>query len=411
MLDVSGFKPDYRPNTTLGNIANTIIENTRYKQERDYRNQKEQQAKEQQNKLYNLREIDQDTDPTRFKTGEQRFDDYTQKELASIKNKALTEYVGLDPVEAEYKLSQDMKGLIGWHNAVKSNIENIKTGLLDFNKTYPNINAQKAHELSFLQLGNDFLEKDKEGSIVRKDPSGIDAFHKELVCGMPGLIYSNYANTLPSYSSVPSYATSIINRFDIYDQLAKDMCFSFEENIWSKNFNYGCEWFETVENTMFGWKNGIMWSFNTNTTQWNTFFGTQYPVRICITGNINSSMMKVLNNISIEGDGTIPNYVVALTAVPNQQITDLANTDTVNGESVWVVNEGVAERPFLADRLSPNVSGTADEKLFMGDPLRDFSIFVMCEWQKYDSLLYINFINLGYSESKGMSNLVNVINK
>lgn len=242
-------------------------------------------------------------------------------------------------------------------------------------------------------------------------PSGIDAFHKELVCGMPGLIYSNYANTLPSYSSVPSYATSIINRFDIYDQLAKDMCFSFEENIWSKNFNYGCEWFETVENTMFGWKNGIMWSFNTNTTQWNTFFGTQYPVRICITGNINSSMMKVLNNISIEGDGTIPNYVVALTAVPNQQITDLANTDTVNGESVWVVNEGVAERPFLADRLSPNVSGTADEKLFMGDPLRDFSIFVMCEWQKYDSLLYINFINLGYSESKGMSNLVNVINK
>ncbi len=171
MLDVSGFKPDYRPNTTLGNIANTIIENTRYKQERDYRNQKEQQAKEQQNKLYNLREIDQDTDPTRFKTGEQRFDDYTQKELASIKNKALTEYVGLDPVEAEYKLSQDMKGLIGWHNAVKSNIENIKTGLLDFNKTYPNINAQKAHELSFLQLGNDFLEKDKEGSILRNDPS------------------------------------------------------------------------------------------------------------------------------------------------------------------------------------------------------------------------------------------------
>ena len=171
MLDVSGFKPDYRPNPTLGNIANTIIENTRYKQERDYRNQKEQQAKEQQNKLYNLREIDQDTDPTRFKTGEQRFDDYTQKELASIKNKALTEYVGLDPVEAEYKLSQDMKGLIGWHNAVKSNIENIKTGLLDFNKTYPNINTQKAHELSFLQLGNDYLEKDKDGNIVRKDPS------------------------------------------------------------------------------------------------------------------------------------------------------------------------------------------------------------------------------------------------
>lgn len=171
MLDVSGFKPSYNPNQSLIQIANTLQEDSRYKQERDYRNKKEQEAKAQQNKLYNLREIDQDTDPTKFKTGEQRFDDYTQKELSAIKNKALTEYINLDPVEAEYKLSKDMQGLIGWHNAVKSKIENTKTGLTDFNKTYPNINLQKAHDISFLEIGNDFLEKDKDGNIVRKEPS------------------------------------------------------------------------------------------------------------------------------------------------------------------------------------------------------------------------------------------------
>lgn len=242
-------------------------------------------------------------------------------------------------------------------------------------------------------------------------PSGINPFNKELMCTMPGLIYSNYANTLPSYSSVPVYATSIINRFDIYDRLGKTMAFKFEENKWGSNFEYLPEWMETVENKMFGWKNGTLYSFDTNTTNWNTFFGVQYPVRICITANLNSSLMKVLNNLAIEGDGTIPNFVVALTAVPNQQITDLASTDTVNGELSWVVNEGVVERAFLCDRLSPNTSGTADQKLFTGDSLRDFSIFIMAEYQSYTGLVYINYFNVGYDASRGMKNIVNVVNK
>jgi hypothetical protein len=242
-------------------------------------------------------------------------------------------------------------------------------------------------------------------------PSGINPFHKELVCGMPGLIYSNYANTLPSYTSVPSYASSIIDRFDIYDQLQKDMIFSFEENAWTRNFNYGCEWYEYAENKMFGWKNGVMWSFDTNTTDWNTYCGVQQPMRICLTGNLNSSMMKVLNNIALEGDGTIPNFVVALANVPNLQITDLADTDTKDGELLWVVNEGVVEREFLMDRMSPNATGTAEQKLFTGDSLRDFAIFVMVEIHPYTGLTYINYINIGYDESKGMRNIVNVINK
>jgi len=245
-------------------------------------------------------------------------------------------------------------------------------------------------------------------------PFGIDPFHKELVCGLPGLIYSNYANTLPSYSSIPSYATSIINRFDIYDQLQKDMCYKFEENKWGSSMNYGAEGYETVENVMYGWKNGRMWSFNTNTTNWNTFFGTQAPLRVCFTGNINPSLMKVLNNIAIEGDGTIPNFTVALTAIPNQQITDLSSADTEVGSTVlkWMVNEGVAEASFWADRLSPNnsIGGTAEQKLFTGDPLRDFSIFVMVEYQAYTGLMYVNYINIGFDVSKGMKNLINVVN-
>ena len=47
-------------------------------------------------------------------------------------------------------------------------------------------------------------------------PTYIDPFHKEFGISLPGLIYQNYADTLPSYATVPSYASSIINRFDIF---------------------------------------------------------------------------------------------------------------------------------------------------------------------------------------------------
>lgn len=239
----------------------------------------------------------------------------------------------------------------------------------------------------------------------------INPFHKEAQIILPALIYENYAETLPSYTSVPSYASSIVNRFDVYDQLQKTMSFSYEENKWGSNYEWVAEWQDYLQNTSYGFKNGNLYIFDSNTTNWNTVFGVEYPVRICCTGNLNPSSIKDLFNIAIEGDGTTPNYTVALTAVPNQQITDLSSTDAINGQPIWTVNESVCEAAFLADRLSPNATGTAEEKLFKGDVLKDFAIFVMCEWQVYDRLLYIQFINIGYDQSRGQSNVTNVINK
>lgn len=221
----------------------------------------------------------------------------------------------------------------------------------------------------------------------------IDPFHKELVAVMPGLIYENYADTLPSYSSVPSYASSIINRFDIYDGLSKSMIFRFEENKWGNNNNYGAEWLEYAGDVMYGWKNGVMWIHNADTTNWNTFYGVQQPLRACFTGNVNPSMLRQLFGIGIEGSAT-PNFTVAMTAVPNTQITDLQASDYTNQESVLYAD-------FYRDRLSPNASGTADEKLFTGDLLIDFSVMVMIEFQEYSELIYINAVNLTYELSKG----------
>lgn len=235
-------------------------------------------------------------------------------------------------------------------------------------------------------------------------PTIVDPYHKELSVTLPALIYENYATTLPSYSSVPSYATSIVNRFDLYDQLGKRMCFSFEENKWGSNFEGLAEMYAYLQNTMFAFKNGIPYTHNTNTTNWNTVYGVEYPIRMCFTGNFNPSELKVLNNIAVEGN-VIPDFTVAYADYPNIQITDLAGSD-----DAWENQEGQMYAYFLKDRLSPNASGTADQKLFTGDDITDIAIKVMLEFQQYDSLVYINFVNLGYSASRGQKQIKNPIN-
>ncbi len=233
-------------------------------------------------------------------------------------------------------------------------------------------------------------------------PTCIDPFHKEAICTLPGLIYSNYADTLPSYTSVPSYATSIINRFDIYDELGKTMAFNFEENKWGSDFEYMGEFYDYLENAMFGFKDGYIYLHNNDTTNWNRFYGVNYPIRICTTGNINPNLLKDLFNISVESNA-VPDYTVAMANYPNQQITDLAAED-------YTDQEGVFYSVFFRDRLSPNILGTAANKMYQGDVLKDFAIFVMAEFQAYSELTYINFITIGYSQSKGQKQITNIIN-
>jgi len=232
--------------------------------------------------------------------------------------------------------------------------------------------------------------------------ANVNPFSKEFLLTLPGLIYQNYANTLPSYSSVPSYATSIIDRFDIYDGLAKTMSFMFEQNpnYWGNNYEMMPEWSENLNTTLFLFKNGYLYIADSDTTNWNRFFGVDYPVRVCGVWNNNPSAIKDVGGIGIEGSAK-PDYAVLMSTTPNLQITDLAGTD-----DGWVNDEGVFYCPFLRDRLSPNASGTADEKLYLGDEIKSPYPFFMLEWQAYDELFYLEFINLHYALSRGQNQLI-----
>lgn len=234
-------------------------------------------------------------------------------------------------------------------------------------------------------------------------PSCFDTFHREFIISLPGLIYSNYGDVLPSYGGVaPDYATSILNRFDIADSLAKTMVFKFEDNVWMGDFEPVTEWYDYLYNKTFAFKNGYLYEMYASAVSYNNFFGVQYPVRICCTGNINPSQLKDLFNVIIESNAA-PDYSVAMANWPNQQITDLSEDD-------YTDQQGTFYADWFLDRLSPNASGTADEKMYVGDVLTDKALFFMFEFQQYEQLFYCNFVDIGWGASRGQSNPVKVIN-
>lgn len=228
----------------------------------------------------------------------------------------------------------------------------------------------------------------------------IDPFHKRVQVVLPALIYENYAATLPSYSSVPSYATSIVNRFDAYDELGKTMSFDFINNKWKESFQYLPEWSEYVGDKMYGFKAGLMYIHDADTTNYNKFYGTNYPVRFMFTNNLPPSAVKDMFDMSIEGN-VIPNFTVLYSTFPWVQISDLTSSD-------YRAEEGVQYVRFLRDRLSVNTgSSDPDLNLNIGQIVQSEVPQIMLEIQAYSELSYINAINVGWSTSKGQAKIVN----
>jgi hypothetical protein len=91
-----------------------------------------------------------------------------------------------------------------------------------------------------------------------------------------------------------------------------------------------------------------------------------------------------------------PDFTVVYTTLPNTQITDLTSSD-------YVSQEGILYGRLFRDRLSPNATGTPDQKLMTGDILISQIPQIMAEFQQYSSIIYINFVDVGFNLSRGQN--------
>jgi len=198
---------------------------------------------------------------------------------------------------------------------------------------------------------------------------------------------------------VADYATSVQNRFDIYDGQPKIISYKFFQNVWQGCYLWLPDCMDYLGNRLVGYKNGQAWLFNEDNTSFNSIFGVQYPQRICLTANANPSLIRDVMQLAIEGNFIPPTFTVVYSDSPYVQITDLVDTDYVNDESVLDVT-------VLRDRLSPNATGTADEKLYTGDVVKSAYPLLMMEFTTYDYALAINMLNIGFAVSRGHNNIL-----
>jgi hypothetical protein len=230
-------------------------------------------------------------------------------------------------------------------------------------------------------------------------PTSINPFTKRFQITTPALIDTSAATVLPSYDGIaPSYATSIVNRFDVYTGLAQTVCFDILENRWKEVFEFAGEHYDYFENTMFGFKNGTIYTHDTNSSTWNTFYGVQCPIRFCFTANPPISGVKDVTGLTVEGN-TIPGYSVLYSDYPNVQITDMTVNDYRNQEGVMYSN-------WYRDRLSPNVSGTAINKMYYGDIIKSKTPMLMIEFQRYTALTYISMTDVNFAISRGQKQIL-----
>lgn len=233
----------------------------------------------------------------------------------------------------------------------------------------------------------------------------------EMLFSLPAVESPTFPPVLPSYDDItPSYASSIQNRFDIYDGQAKTLIFKPQQNVWTGAYQFPFDCMSNLGQKLFGVSAGNLYLHNERFDSFNVIYGVQYPQRICLPINIlTPSVIKDIMNVALEGNGKIPNYTVLYSEYPFTQITDLASTDTnPDGTPRWENNEGVLSASFFRDRLSPNVTGTAEDKMYEGDIIKSATPMVMIEFQTYDSQLIVNFINFGILLSTGHGDILNL---
>lgn len=221
---------------------------------------------------------------------------------------------------------------------------------------------------------------------------GYDPYHKELFWSIPSTTATPPKGYLQDYTS-PDFP--VIYPYDIYDGVAKVLVFKPGEDKWGAPHSYQIEGYVAIRDFIFSAKNGALYQHNVNDGTANTFnnwFGVDAKTEIGLIINENPNIVKEFLTLSVEGNGVQPTWTHCRTELPNVQSSDLVDE--------WVEREGVFYAATNRDRLSPNATGSYDEKLYKGDVLRG-------QWMKcyfeYDTQaqLQIRFHNCGYRVSDG----------
>jgi hypothetical protein len=187
-----------------------------------------------------------------------------------------------------------------------------------------------------------------------------------------------------------SYTEILVNQYEPYDSLGGVWCFKPEINRWTSKYSYRPEWMGRVANTLVSFKDGFCYTHNHYIS--NTFYGQAYDSYLSFVHSDAGSTVKVYNSIAVEGD--TPYMVHTRTTNPYEQSTNLMSDE-------FRIIEGVNYGSLMRDRLSPNVAGTYDLKMLIGDRVRgEYAKFTILH-RNPTSDKEIKFATISFNPSRG----------
>lgn len=180
------------------------------------------------------------------------------------------------------------------------------------------------------------------------------------------------------------------NYYDMNDSQDITLSFSTYLNKWVSRYSYSPESLCSVSNRLISFNEGYL--YNHENPVFNTFYGQVYDSAIAFPHNEAGNTIKTFESMAIEGDQ--PDHVHIRTEVPYEQSSDLISTDFKN-------NEGVLYASIYRDRLSPNVLGTPENKLYKGDKMRgEIGKFAII-YKAPTTLKQLKFVSINFIPSKG----------
>ena len=188
-----------------------------------------------------------------------------------------------------------------------------------------------------------------------------------------------------------NFSLSKIQRsyYEAYDGQGAVWAYQPALDKWVTQYSFRPEWMSMVGNRLVTFKSGYPYIHD---GIYNTFYGQAYDSVLAFAHSDAGNVTKVYHGVGIEGD--TPDLLHIRTEVPNVQSSDLRAVDFANAE-------GVKYSSIYRDRLSPNTTGTADEKLYKGDNMRgEIGLFQGVFFTPLARKIW-NFVNISFVPSRG----------
>lgn len=178
--------------------------------------------------------------------------------------------------------------------------------------------------------------------------------------------------------------------YEPYDAQGGTWAYQPGVDRWTTQYSFRPEWMTLVGNRLVTFKEGKPYVHDSAT--YNTFYGQAYDTVLAFPHNEAGNIIKSYQSVSIEGD--TPDLVHHRTEVPFEQSSDIRKDE-------FILKEGVSYATIMRDRLSPNTSGSYDQKVTTGDKMRGEIGKFQVVYRTPTTKKELKFANVGFIPSIG----------